>query len=511
MRSLRRLRLLAMTSDVALSAAKGLVVLALAAAAARAHHSIVAVQAQDPTGAIRTSFSNSERIRLFASVSISRDDTKNIQFTFVVKDPAGKVVLRQSGNSIPGQAGSGGSSFDIAISKFFTHPGTYTLEVTATAPSGSVSPGSVSGSATFSVTSPQITLLYPPNGATDLLDRPLIFRWAGTGAAKYRLSVDDDSGFFATLFTGETSLTEFTYPTDPPDIRQRLQAGILYHWKVEGLNLDGTVAAVTAFPFTFTIAAPAAPPTSRDLAIEKIAQDPAAMNAVKVDVFVRNQGGKSETQVPVNLFANGAFVGNQTLASIGAGGTAVASFYPKPFPSGNTLFTAGLDFFDDYNKNNILSASLFIVAPEVPKILGKVEEEGDPSGLYGIILSYEGPTGKSGRVASGPGGQYKIDDLIAGEYTVTVEHPDYLPARRKVTLDSRAMPNVDFVLQPKPLSQADAAALLLRQVPPDVARRLEGYDLVDIEVPPGTDLTVLVRSVYRKKARIASFDLEVSP
>lgn len=485
-----------------------------AASAVSAHHSLTAVQAKDANGAARTTFSSTEKIMLTAVANISVIDSQNLQFIYEVRDPNGTLRLTQIGNSIPGSVGSGGSSLTVDISRFFSVPGMYTMTAIARAPSTSVAPGDATATTTFLITSPVITLTYPPNGAMDIADSPIVFRWAATGAAKYRLTVAQDAAFFQGASSFETLATEYTYPTEPPDTRQRLQAGTVYYWKVEGLNSDNSIAATSAFAQTFTVKAQAAPPSARDIAIVGIQQDITETTKVKIDVLVKNQGGKAESSIQINLFypsASGPL--NYIIASIASGETQTVSFYPTGYLSGNVFFFASCDFFDDNNRNNVLSMQLNITGAASAKILGKVDEVGEPSGIEGVAVTIKG-SNVSQAVKTGGGGQYKFEGLAPGDYTVEVLSPADFEQSQPQNVScpqAQAYPNIDFHLKPKlkPADQAlkDAVAAM----PPALAQEFNGYDIVSMSVAGGGEPAGILYLISKGRGKINSFKVEPLP
>ncbi|HRY29867.1 MAG TPA: CARDB domain-containing protein [Elusimicrobiota bacterium] len=313
----------------------------------------------DSAGASRTSYSSTERITLSVKVQNVSPGAGSIVFTFIVRDPNGSQRLFQTGNSAPatvtGQAGA--SLRGVPVSQFYTTPGNYTLAVRAV-----LDGETAEASAQFTVLSPVITLAYPPDGARDLIDQPLVFRWVSSGATKYRISVDDDASFYNALFMADSFSSLFTYPSNPPDIKQRLAGGQVYYWKVEGMDFAGNVVARTQIPFSFSLKTQAMQSNSRDLAVvglEKVNENiPGMPGALPIAVTVKNQGGKTEANIPVNLFADGASVPSspKKLNSLEPGRTERLVFPARPPEAGRTLVVkAILDFFDDNVQNNSMT------------------------------------------------------------------------------------------------------------------------------------------------------------
>lgn len=319
----------------------------------------ITVQATDGAGVPRQAFSSTERITLAIRVQNTAASAGNIQFSFEVKDANGARRLAQSGNSAPGSVvGVTGASLQgVPVSQFYNGPGLYTLTGTA-----SLDGETVSGSAAFSVLSPLITLTYPANGARDLIDQPLVFRWVSSGASSYRVSVDDDPSFYNVLFTGQSVGNFLVYPLNTSDDRQRLAAGQSYYWKVEGLDAAGNVVAKTDQPFTFMVKAQSMQTTSKDLAVVSVEKNneaiPGGAGAMPVAVSIKNQGGRAELGVSVSLFADGAQVPSspKRIEKIDPGQTVKLVFPVRP-PEGDrsVLVNVSLDFLDDNQQNNNLA------------------------------------------------------------------------------------------------------------------------------------------------------------
>jgi len=336
----------------------GLLLLACALPA-QANLASMSAQVQDAAGVARTSFSSTERITLVLRVQNTAVSASSIQFTFEVKDPTGARRLYQTGNAAPGSVVgfTGATLRGVATAQFYSQPGVYTLTGTAT-----LGVETVTASQSFTVLSPLITLSYPPNNARDLIDQPLIFRWVSSGASLYKVSVDDDPSFYNTLFTGQSVAGFLAYPLNPTDERQRLSAGQVYYWKVEGLDASGNVVAKAELPFSFTVKAQANQATSRDIAIldiEKVNETvPNAPGALPFAAVVKNQGGRPERNITLNFFADGAETSGspKKIESLDAGETKRFVFPVRAPEEGKSLLlSAVIDFFDDNLQNNRFS------------------------------------------------------------------------------------------------------------------------------------------------------------
>ena len=402
---------------------------------------IKSVSVTDQLGSIRSNYSHTEKVNLNATV-FNDIATDRISFRFEIKDPAGAVRFTHTGNSIPGTIGNGGSSVKyIPIVNFFSTSGNYKLVVTA---------NSVSKETLFSIYAPNITPTYPSNYARDLTDKPLVFRWVASGAAKYKIYVAADAAFFNTLLTDETAILQYSYPDNPTDVRQKLSAGTIYYWKVEGLDAAGNIVAKMASPSNFTIKSTAITITAKDLVVLDILPTP---YQPKVTVSIKNQGGKTENAVPLSLYLNGMLVGTQNIDTISVGETKSLSFLTNI--SGQVIAMASLTFDDDNVKNNTLTKQISIYASvvvstspavtEKAKILGTVMNA-DGKKLSDVVVKFDGPS--KGTVITNNGGEYKIENLSIGEYKLTAFASGYAEAETIVKVDKlKAFPNVDFKLK----------------------------------------------------------------
>jgi len=342
----------------------------------------------DSSGRERTPpiFSSTEKIG-FSVTCYNLQLVDRIYFEFCVKGPEGQPLFTHTGNSIEGNMGSGGSRIkDIPIVQFYENPGRYIYEakVIATITTG---PLYVVKNMDFYIYSPSITLSYPTNGAKDLIDKPLTFRWVSSGATKYRVYVDDDKGFYNCLFqTGsgeypDPEMGYFQYPPTPRDPRQKLAGGVVYWWKVEGLDSEGNVVAKTPIPFSFSLKETAPSATTKDLAVTDIVLDKeATLGELKFDVSVKNQGGMAVSNTRVNLYVNGVpVIPHQVLAFINTAETKTLAFLYGPSKERIVTVSAAVDFPDDNMKNNMLTET-FTLPPE-PKVYG-------PEEIWNIIKKF---------------------------------------------------------------------------------------------------------------------------
>ena len=187
----------------------------------------------DVSGVERATFSSAESVTLRQRVSIAATSANPVTFTFKIINPAGAAVFAHTGNSAPGTSGGAQSQLaGISIPSFYTAPGLYTFKATAV-----LDAETVTQQATFMISSPNITLIYPPYGARGLSDKPLTFRWSASGASRYRVTVADNAGLYnpahEAVNAGESS---YSYPDNPAQPREQLVPDQVYFWKVEGLD-----------------------------------------------------------------------------------------------------------------------------------------------------------------------------------------------------------------------------------------------------------------------------------
>ncbi len=324
----------------------------------------------DSAGRERTTFSSSEKIG-FSVTCDNWESMDRIYFEFYVYNAENKLVFKHTGNSAVGNVGEGSSSIrNIPISQFYKSSGKYFYFTRVIAGSQSDSPEATEYKV-FYIYSPSITLSYPANGARGLIDTPLTFRWVSSGATKYRVYVDDDKGFYNCLFqTGKDGYTDpvttyFQYPTSPRDPRQKLAGGVIYWWKVEGLDSQGNVVTKTPIPFSFTFKETAPSVTTKDLAVTDIILDEkSTAGELKFNVLVKNQGGLAISNTRVNLYVNGVpVIPHQLLNFINTGKTETLTFLGGAVKQKMVIVSAAIDFPDDNIKNNMLT-EVFTLTPE---------------------------------------------------------------------------------------------------------------------------------------------------
>ncbi|MDH5174520.1 MAG: hypothetical protein OEW43_04605 [Elusimicrobiota bacterium] len=315
----------------------------------------------DSAGKERTTYSSSEKIG-FSVTCDNQYSVNRIYFEFYVYSSKGEQVFKHTGNSAVGNVGIGSSRImNIPISRFYKSPGKYFYLAKVIA--GTATDFPAANYEVFYVYSPSITLSYPVNGARDLIDKPLTFRWVSSGATKYRIYVDDDKGFYNTLFrTGKGEYpdpvtTYFRYPTSPRDPRQKLAGDVVYWWKVEGLDSQGNVVAKTPVPFSFSLKETAPSVGTKDLALTDIILDEeSTASELKFEVLVKNQGGTAISNTRVNLYINGVpVIPYQLLNFINTGEEESLTFLGGAVKEKIVTVSAALDFPDDNIKNNMLT------------------------------------------------------------------------------------------------------------------------------------------------------------
>lgn len=260
----------------------------------------VAVLGSD--GAPRTTFSSNETVGFTQVVFNGAASANRTAFQFEVLAPNGNTSFRHTGNSVPGSVGNASARIaGIAVSGFYQGPGIYTLRAIA-----ALDGTSVTQTQTFTISSPNILLIYPPNGATGLTDNPLTFQWYSSGASTYRISVGDNASVYNPILVQTTAAgaSTFTYPQNPPDDRQKLAAGQVYYWKIEGLDANGNVVAASQVPFSFTVATVS---LTKDLAVTGLDPNgsPDASGNIPFRITVKNQGTTTETGIPLKFTLGG--------------------------------------------------------------------------------------------------------------------------------------------------------------------------------------------------------------
>lgn len=318
----------------------------------------------DQGGAQRPSFSSSERVVLRQQVFNSVASGGRITFRFFLISPTGAQIFQHVGNAVPGSVGNSASQVSgVPVSQFYTGPGFYTLRAEAEL-DGVVT----TQQAQFSISSPNILLVYPPNGARDVADNPLTFRWSASGASRYRVLVGDNPSMYNSIFGQETAGAEsfLSYPQNPSDERQRLTAGQVYYWTVEGIDPAGNVVAKTEIPFNYSVRATA---LAKDLAVTEFMLDGSVGQdgAVKLLVRVANQGNTTENSVSLRIGVGGLPAQGTPLAVTLLSPAESREFNIQgmmPVDQKQTLATACLELFDDNVPNNCRTFS--VTRPEAP-------------------------------------------------------------------------------------------------------------------------------------------------
>ncbi|MCI0474311.1 MAG: FecR domain-containing protein, partial [Ignavibacteria bacterium] len=190
-----------------------------------------------------------------------------------------------------------------------------------------------------------------------------MFIWTSTGTFRYRITIDDDIGFYKPLFVSETINTSFMYPQNLFDQRQRLSSSQVYYWKVDGIDSYGNVIANTFEPFSFSIkdAEGTSGGTTADISVKDIYV--ISISSPVFQVEVGNTGSKTETNINIILYVNGKSSGKQMINTINPGEKKYIDFETelsdvdteKPI-----VISVATDFFDDNLKNNIITKSVIL-------------------------------------------------------------------------------------------------------------------------------------------------------
>ncbi|OGS28191.1 MAG: hypothetical protein A2297_02920 [Elusimicrobia bacterium RIFOXYB2_FULL_48_7] len=487
--------------------------------------SITSLQTLDSGYMPRTNFSNTETITLKVDCLLDTNATR-VNFKFYISDPSGRQVFFHEGNSMPGTMGTGGTELRNIPIDFYTKPGNYTVRAEAIADGVTAT-----NTAVFAIISQNISLIYPPNESRDIMAQPLIFQWGGSGATRYRVTVGDNAGFYKPLWTGEAYTTQIEYPKEPTDVKAKLAGGTVYYWKVDGLDSMDRIVAETASPYSFTIKTV----DSSDLGVlDILLSDMNTPEALMLNVTVKNLGSKAESNINVDLvIVGGNIIPTQSISSIQSG-EAKDIFFNCGSVTGEAItVSATINIFDDNPRNNILTKVIRIPIVEKAKILGGVTEKASGNSntakaVADASVIYSGPL--NGTVKTNPGGQYKIENLVLGEYSIKVTHPDYQDSEAQtVSLNThKAYPNIDFVLAQKEKEQAkekteekkqEAAADVTPQELLNIVQDLiknkkvidefEGFNLVQIELEPSTgNMQAIFQQLKNKKAAILTYKVE---
>lgn len=306
--------------------------------------------ALDGSGAQRTTFTNVETIALRQVVSNSVASDSMIQFTFTVYNPAGGAVFRHTGNSTRATLGNSNSQLSgLAISRFYSTPGVYKFRGEATLDGVTVQQPLVS----FQISSPNINLIYPPNGAAGLNDKPLIFRWVASGASNYEITVGEVGGLNQP-HQGSSASAMYTYPENPSNDHEKLGAKT-YQWKVKGLDAGGAVIAESN-QYTFSMKAQSSS-GSRNVAVtalELLDAVPDFSQPLQFSVTIKNIGGSNENNIGLKLSLAGLPSQDPAKSvNLGAGFSDTQKFTAF-MPSGQNegLAIACIDLFDDNMQDN---------------------------------------------------------------------------------------------------------------------------------------------------------------
>lgn len=318
------------------------------------------VNVLDATNAPRQIFSSNETIGFSQTIFNGALSPNRTAFSFAVFAPNGNKTFTQSGNAVPGSVGNAAAQISgVAIAGFYQGPGVYTLKAYA-----NLDGVTIEQDKSFTISSPNILLIYPPNGATGLTDNPLTFQWFSSGASSYRITISDNPGLYNPIQVQSVpgGSNSFTYPQNPNPIdpRSKLSAGQVYYWKVEGLDTNLNAIAASPVPFSFSVASTA---LTRDLAVTDLSASgsPDAGGNIPFTVTVKDQGSTTETGVQLKFTVGGlpAAASPITLPALSPGDQkTIAVSAPIPTDMNTALAIACLTIFDDDSTNNCKTMSV---------------------------------------------------------------------------------------------------------------------------------------------------------
>ncbi len=309
------------------------------------------VYVMDGSGNSRETFTNTETIALRQVVSNSAASDSMISFTFTVYNPSGGAVFRHTGNSARATLGNSNSMISgLAIARFYSVPGVYKFRGEA-----ALGGDTVVQEKSFQISSPNINLIYPPNGVRGLSDKPLTFRWVASGAASYKVTVGDNAGLYPQRHQGTAAGGMYTYPENPAET-EKLSNDYVYYWKVEGLDAAGSkIAESNVYSFSLKAQASSASRNVAVTALDLTDQETDFDQPLHFRAGVQNTGGTPESGISIKMTLGGmpAQDSPKNIGMLGAGESQNILFTAfMPAGQSEGLAVACLDLFDDNIPDN---------------------------------------------------------------------------------------------------------------------------------------------------------------
>jgi len=308
----------------------------------------------DTAGNNRTSFSNNETVMMLQKVYNSTSTASMIYFTFDIINPDGAVAFRHTGNAAPGTPGLAQSQISgINVAQFYVTPGEYTFKGKAELAGNTP----VIQQVRFTVSSPNITLIYPPYGARNLSDKPLTFRWISSGGSRYRIAVGDNAGLHNPVHTYTNDGEAFySYPDNPTLPREQLTPGAVYYWKIEGLDGANNVIS-ESLVYNFSLKSDTSG-QSRNIKTVSLALSSAVSDwaqPVNFKAKVSNDGNTAESNINLKLTLGGIEAQNSPkqitmLSPEQSSEFPFTAFMPEGM--NQALAVACVDIFDDNVPDN---------------------------------------------------------------------------------------------------------------------------------------------------------------
>ena len=313
----------------------------------------VGISVADINGSARTTFSNTESLVLRQQVNNTVAGVGMVEFRFRILNPSGAVVFEHDDNAVPGTPGISQTQISgISISQFYSVPGSYIFRGRAT-----LDGATVTQEVSFNVSSPNITLIYPPYGVKNLSDNPLVFRWVASGASKYKLSVSDNAGLYNPVYTAVNSgINSASYPQNPTEPRQQLVSGQVYYWKIEGLDTYNNKISESNI-YSFSMQADAAS-QSRNVMVANVSVNTPTLDfdkPINFKVTVSNTGSSNESNITAKFTLGGvpAQDSPKQIQFLNTGQSVNLEFTAfVPPGQDDSLAVACIDLFDDNIPDN---------------------------------------------------------------------------------------------------------------------------------------------------------------
>jgi len=234
-------------------------------------------------------------------------------------------------------------------------------------------------------------------------------------------------------------------------------------------------------------------------------------------IVITNYGSQSISNVGVTISVPGLpSIPTQIIPIIGPSETKLVKINLPVENLESLTVSVGLNIavLDSNPKNNILTKNLKLKG--AAKIIGRVVDKNTKKSISDAIVEYIGPC--SGKEKTNPAGQYKIEKLKFGEYTLSASAEGYEKSEPiDVEIKKKAITNIDFYLERLEKIEKEERKLSVEEcweelklmiTDKKIINELKGYVVYQVEVIPAGNINQIIKQLKTGELKIIECIIE---